>query len=385
MRKKFLCVLLAILFLVSITAYGDGFEKDTRAMLLGEYESGKILYEYSIDSQIEVASLTKIMTYLVTMDYVSSGKIGLEDMITVSLKASKTPGSSFKLKEGEELSLKVLLDSIMIVSANDSCVAIAEHISGSEDAFTKLMNEKAKEIGLKKTYFVNSSGYPLKDGEQNMMSTRDLFKLTRYVITKYPQILETTKINQIFMPTRDFDNENTNPLLKLIKDVDGFKTGYTDKAGYCLISTIKVKEDENNKKPFRLIGIVMGATSEEERRDKSKNLIEYGLENYSYKQILNKDISVKTINIINAKNPSTMVFPQRDLCMFVRKGQNIQQEIIFEENIKAPIKAGTKIGKIVVSNGEDQKHSIDLIIKDNVQKKNILDKLFDYLLNMVSK
>lgn len=385
MRKKFLYVLMAILFLVSSTAHGDGLEKDTRAVLLGEYESGKILYEYSIDSQIEVASLTKIMTYLVTMDYVSSGKAGLDNMITVSLKASKTPGSSFSLKEGEELSLKVLLDSIMIVSANDSCVAIAEHISGSEDAFTKLMNEKAKEIGLKNTYFVNSSGYPLKDGKQNMMSTRDLFKLTRYVISKYPQVLETTKINKIFMPTRDFDNENTNPLLKLIKDVDGFKTGYTDKAGYCLISTIKVKEDENNKKPFRLIGIVMGTTSEEERRDKSKKLIEYGLENYSYQQILNKDISVKTINIANAKNPNVQVFPQRDLVMFVNKGQKIQQEIILEENIKAPIKAGTKIGKVVVSNVEDQRHSIDLIIKDNVQKKNLLDILFGYILNLVSK
>ncbi len=385
MRKKFLYVLMAILFLVSSTAHGDGLEKDTRAVLLGEYESGKILYEYSIDSQIEVASLTKIMTYLVTMDYVSSGKAGLDNMITVSLKASKTPGSSFSLKEGEELSLKVLLDSIMIVSANDSCVAIAEHISGSEDAFTKLMNEKAKEIGLKNTYFVNSSGYPLKDGKQNMMSTRDLFKLTRYVISKYPQVLETTKINKIFMPTRDFDNENTNPLLKLIKDVDGFKTGYTDKAGYCLISTIKVKEDENNKKPFRLIGIVMGTTSEEERRDKSKKLIEYGLENYSYQQILNKDISVKTINIANAKNPNVQVFPQRDLVMFVNKDQRIQQEIILEENIKAPIKAGTKIGKVVVSNAEDQRHSIDLIIKDNVQKKNLLDILFGYVLNLVSK
>lgn len=385
MRKKFLGVLIAILILITNVAYGNAFDEDARAVLLGEFESGKILYESEIDAQIEVASLTKIMTYLVAMDHVSSGKVSLNDEITISQKAAKTPGSSFNLKEGEVLSLKVLLDSIMIVSANDSCVAIAEHISGSEDGFVKLMNNKAKEIGLIKTNYINSNGHPIKNGDQNMMSTRDLFKLTRHVITKYPEVLDVTKVNKIFMPTRDFDKENTNPLLNLIKDIDGFKTGYTDKAGHCLISTIVVKEDVNNKKPFRLIGIVMGAKTEDERRDKSKELIEYGFENYSYKQILNKEKSIKSIDVVKAKNPNTEVYPQEELFLLTKKGQNIETEIIMEENIKAPLEAGDKVGKVVVSNGVDQKHTISLIVKEDVQKKNIFDMIFDFLRNMVTK
>lgn len=385
MKKRVFCIIMVILILIPNIIYGEGFDNGARAVLLGEFASGKVLYEHSIDTQVEVASLTKIMTYLVAMDYVSAGKVSLDDVITISSKAAKTPGSSFKLKEGEELSLKILLDSIMIVSANDSCVAIAEYISGSEEEFVKLMNSKAKEIGLEKTQYLNSSGYPLKGGKQNMMSTRDLFQLTRYVITKYPQVLEITRMNKIFLSTRGFDSDNTNPLLDLIKDVDGFKTGYTDKAGHCLITTIEVKENENNKKPLRLIGIVMGTKNEEDRKNISKELIEYGLENFSYQQILNKDVSLKTINIVNSGKNNIGIFPQSDLFMLVKKGQVTHQEIAFNENIFAPIKAGTVVGKVIVSNEEGQNHTINLIVKENIQRKSVLNLLLDLLLNMAIK
>ncbi|SCG81624.1 D-alanyl-D-alanine carboxypeptidase (penicillin-binding protein 5/6) [Proteiniborus sp. DW1] len=382
MKKRLLCIMMVILLLMPTFSYGADLHKDTRAVLLGEFESGEILYEYSIDTQIEVASMTKIMTYLVAMDQVSTGKASLDDVITISQKAAKTPGSSFKLEEGEKLSLKVLLESIMIVSANDSCVAIAEHISGSEEEFVKLMNRKAKELGLEKTKYFNSSGYPLKNDVENMMSTRDLFKLTRYVIEKYPQVLEITKMNKIFIDSRDYSGENTNPLLNLIRDVDGFKTGFTDKAGRCLITTIQVKESERNKKPFRLIGIVMGTKSDEDRKNISKELIEYGLENYYYRQILDTDVAKQSINIVNAKKSNIKVFPKDDLYMLVKKGERIQQNIIIDENIVAPVKAGTVIGKVIVSNTKGQEHTIDLIVRENIQKKNILDMLFDLITNL---
>jgi len=383
--KRLVCVIMALLLLIPSISYGADLHENTRAVLLGEFESREILYEYSIDTQIEVASLTKIMTYLVTMDQVSAGKASLDDIVTVSQKAAKTPGSSFKLKEGEKLSLKVLLESMMIVSANDSCVAIAEHISGSEDEFVKLMNNKAKEIGLEKTKYFNSSGYPLKNGVENVMSTRDIFKLTRYVISKYPQVLEITKVNKLFLDYRNFSGENTNPLLNLIKDVDGFKTGFTDKAGKCLVATVQVKESDTNKKPFRLIGIVMGTKNDEDRKNISRKLIEYGLENYYYQQVLNKEVAKTSIDISNAKKESIEVFPKEDLYMLVKKGQSIRENIIINENLKAPIKEGTVVGKVVVSDIKGQEHTVDLVVRENVQKKNIIDMLFDLILNFVSK
>ncbi len=383
MKKRVISIVVIMLLLVSSISYGEDLHKDARAVLLGEFNSGEIFYEHSIDTQIEVASLTKIMTYLVAMDYVSTGQISLDDVINISKKAAETLGSSFKLKEGERVNLKTLLYSIMIVSANDSCVAIAEYISGSEDEFVKLMNNKAKEIGLEKTHYINSSGYPLKGGVQNMMSTRDLFKITRHVIEKYPQVLEITRLNKVFLESRGFSGENTNPLLSMIKDVDGFKTGFTDKAGHCLISTIEVKENEENKKPFRLIGIVMGAKNEEDRKNISKELIEYGLENYYYHQILSKDAPIKTINITNAKRSNIKIFPQEDLYMLVKKGQEIKQETVINENIMAPIKAGTVVGKAIISYEGEQKYNIDLIVKENVQRKNVINMLFELILNMV--
>jgi len=385
MKKRLFCIIMVILLLTPTFSYGADLHENTRAVLLGEFESGEILYEYSIDTPVEVASLTKVMAYLVAMDQVSSGKVSLDDIVSISQKAAKTPGSSFKLKEGEELSLKVLLESIMIVSANDSCVAIAEHISGSEEEFVKLMNRKAKEIGLEKTQYYNSSGYPLKNDVENTMSTRDLFKLTRYVIDKYPQVLGITKVNKIFLDSRDYSGENTNPLLNLIKDVDGFKTGFTDKAGRCLITTIEVKENEKNKKPFRLIGIVMGTKSDEDRKDISKKLIEYGLDNYYYRQILDKNTAKKSINIVNAKKSNIEVFPKEDLYMLVKKGQPIQQSVVINEKIIAPIKAGTVVGKVTVINTKGQEQTVDLIVRENIQKKNVIDMIFDLIVNLFAK
>ncbi|MGF7060321.1 D-alanyl-D-alanine carboxypeptidase family protein [Brassicibacter mesophilus] len=383
MKKSILIFLSIFIFLSSSIAYSDGgIEDGIASALLGEYESGKILYEYNIDNKIEMASITKIMTYLVTMDQVTNGTVNLKDLVKVSKKAADTKGTSFKLKEGEEIELEILLASIMIVSANDSCVAIAEHVSGTEDEFVNMMNNKAQELGLTQAAFLNSNGLPLKNGNQNRISARDIFELARYVITKYPQILNITKMNRIIMPSRNFEKENTNPLLNEIKEIDGLKTGYTDKAGYCLVSTIVVKESEENQKPFRLIGILMGAKSEEERKNKSLELLQYGVNNYKKIQVLNKDIHIKTIEIDNAKKPTVDILPQRDLYLLVKNGENIEQEIQLDENIKAPIKKGTKVGTIIVKNGEEEEN-IDLIVNRDVAKAGVFSRIFRFLANLV--
>ncbi len=383
MKKRVLVFLVILNLLLCSIAYSDGnIEDGTSAALLGEYESGKILYEYNIDDKIEMASVTKIMTYLVAMDEVSNGKVSLNDLVKVSKKAAATKGTSFKLKQGEEVDLQILLTSIMVVSANDSCVAISEHIAGTEEQFVNMMNSKAQELGLTQAVFLISHGRPLKDGNQNRISTRDIFNLSRHVINKYPQILSISKLNRIVMPSRDFEKENTNPLLNQINEVDGLKTGYTDKAGYCLVSTIVVKESKENGKPFRLIGIVMGAKSEEERKDKSIKLLQYGVNNYKKIQIINKDIPVKTIEIDNAKNTTVDIFPEKDLYLLVKSTENIEQDIRLDNNIKAPIKKGTKIGTIIIKNDEEEQY-IDLIVNREVYKVNFFNMIFRFLVNLV--
>jgi len=383
MKKRILSFIIIILLLSSTFVYSeDNLDEGARTLLLGEYESGKILYEYNSDEKIEIASITKLMMYLVTMDQVSSGNASLDDLVKVSREAAKIGGSTFYIREGEEIKLKTLLESALVVSANDSCVAIAEHIAGTEEEFVNMMNSKAKEIGLNTATFMNSNGLPLDDGSQNQMSTKDIFTLARHVITKYPQILEITKLNRIIVPSRSFEGDNTNPLLNEIKIVDGLKTGYTDEAGYCLVSTMVVEESDENEQPFRLIGIVMGTKTKAIRKNKSLELLQYGIDNYNKVKVINKASPVKTINIDNAKVPSVDVLPQKDLYLLVKKDEAIEKEIQINDDLSAPIEKGTKVGTIKVKIGNEVE-SVDLIVDRDVIKVNIFNRIFRFIVNFL--
>lgn len=380
--KKFLCIFISLVIIFSNIVYAEDILEDgLRAVLLGECESGEILYSYNIDNPIEIASITKLMTYLIVMDAVESGKVTLDDVVIVSRNACKEYGSIFNLKPGEKIKLSTLIDSILIVSGNDSCVAIAEYIAGSEEKFVDMMNDKAKEIGLESAVFLNSNGLPEKNG-QNKMSVRDIFKLSRYVINRYPEILDITKKKELIIENRNFKKENTNPIVG-ISNVDGLKTGYTDLAGYCLVSTWTVPKSRYNDRPFRLIGITMGAKSEEERKNKSLQLVDYGMDNYINKKVVSKNEIIKTVKVKDAVKQDVDIVCSEDLYMFIRKGSDIKRKIVVNKNLNPPMKKGEVIGKIEFYVDGQKREEANLVLSRDVYKINIFMKILRYIMTLI--
>ncbi len=388
--KKAISIIIAIsiIFVNHNMSFCDeaNFKENLTAVLIGEYESGEISYEYNVDEKIEIASITKLMTYLITMDKISNGDISLADIVDIGINPTKVGGSTFNLYRGEKVKLETLLDAIMIASGNDACVAIAEHISGNEEEFVKIMNNKAKLLGLNSAVYYNSSGMPVvtKEGKkiQNVMTVRDIFKLSKYMISTYPQILEITNRTEIDIPEREYFKENTNLLLKEIPLIDGLKTGYTDEAGYCLIATLEIPKGDNNDKEFRLISIAMGAKSEEERKERSWKIINYLMNNYKKQHVLSKNLPITKLEILDAINPDVEIFPKEDVFKLKKSGDSITTKVELNEKLIAPINKGEKVGIIKINhNGKAQE--VDLIVKRDVKKAGFFTRIFRALQNFV--
>ncbi len=362
-------LLLHILILSSVAFASVGIEGEVSAYLLGDYETGEILEGYNIYQPMEVASITKIMSYLIVMDQIKANSVSLEDRIYIDEDITEIKGSSLDLEIGESFSLEELLEAVIVISANDATYALAKHVAGSEAAFVKMMNDKAKELGLDHSMYINSTGLP--EGElQNIMSPEDIFILSRYIINKYPEILSMTTIPYIEVPSRGYKKENTNPLLREIEGIDGLKTGFTNKAGHCLVSTLTIKssmEDES----FRLIGIVMGTESEGKRKELGGKLIQYGIDNYYKKIFTHKDRPIDTLYIPKSRDKEIEVYPSRGFSRIVRYDDYIDEDIFIDEKLKLPLKEGDKIGRMVISIDGDILDEIDLVVNKDIKKAGI--------------
>lgn len=383
--KKTISLVLVFLFIFSSFTFADSFDEINKGLekglLLGDYESGLVLRSSNnIDEPIEIASITKLMTYMITMDAVNSGKISLDDKVTVGENPTKVKGSTFYLWEGEKLKVSTLIESIIVPSSNDSCVAIAEYVAGSEEAFVKLMNEKATVIELNSAKFINSTGLRIGN-EQNRMSLRDIFTLGKYAIDNYPEILKLTSKEYIIRNGEKFPS--TDPLLSIMPEVDGLKTGYTDEAGYCLVSTATIDKSGN---PFRVIGITMGASTKLNRKILSKKLINYAKENYKNSKVLSGDEVVETITIKNAKKLDVETVVAEDVYAVVENyNKKIIKEVNLTEALKAPMKKGEKVGTLTLYNEENRKISeVDLVLKNDIKKANIFVRLWRGLKSLVT-
>ena len=273
-----LCLLL-IIFTNTLVFADININDDIYGALLGD-EKGQILYDYNINQQLAIASISKLMTYTLLMDKVSEGQISLDDDVLISGHAAATEGSNFGIITGESLKVRTLIDGMLVVSGNDCATAIAEFVGKTEDNFVSMMNAKASELGLLSASFVNPHGLPINDEDtgQNHMSVSDLYKLIRHIINTYPEVLEITKQAELVIPDRNYRKTATNPILGIIEGADGLKTGYTDKAGLCLVSTMPVV---GKGQDYRLIGIILGAKTHEDRINKTRDLLEYGKNNFT--------------------------------------------------------------------------------------------------------
>lgn len=387
MRKIVIIFLILMMLIHNFVVYAElGIEEGVRSYILADFKTGQILKEYNIDEVVEMASISKLMSYLVIMDEVSKGNISLEDIIKIDKDTTKIKGSSFELKAGEEFTVEELLEAAIIVSGNDATYALAKHVAGTEEKFVKMMNNKTKEIGLKTAIFYNSTGLPAsRKSVQNKMSTREIFELSRYIISKYPQILDITTIKSIEVPSREFFQRNTNPFLMEIKGVDGLKTGFTNKAGYCYVSTFNIEARKSMTKDLRLIGIVMGAKSLEERNDMARVLVEYGLNNYSNKIFIDKKSPLETLNFPKGTLTQVNVYSGKEFSKLVKNDDNIQVKLSIDE-IELPVKKNTKVGTATVEENGRVIFKTNILIKEDVDRAKwyvVIGRSFRRLFNKI--
>ena len=347
----------------------------TKSYLLGDYKSGEILEGYNLDEVRAMASTSKLVSIFVVLDKVSDGSISLKDEVEIDHEVASLTGSTFKLKEGDKVSVEKLIEASMVVSGNDAITALAKYIAGSTDAFVKMMNDKCEELGLKNSLMVNPTGltdYEITD--YNKMTTREMFKLATELLKQHPEILQYTTIEKLEEPERNFIEYSTNPVLGIVPEVDGLKTGYTNAAGRCVILTGLEKGVENKSKDMRLICITTGSNSDFERFVACKRLITRGFEDYGYNAVGDTEKEVRTIEVLNSQDEGIPVY-QKEVGYILSKSDKKLKEIVsIDEDLKAPLEAGTSVGKISFYKDDDLVYKSDLIVKDKVYERGFLNK-----------
>ena len=380
--SKILSLCLLIIMLTNTFVFADiNINDNIKGALLGDLETGEILYEYNINQQLAIASISKLMTYTIMMDKVSAGEISLDDDVVISGHAALTEGSKFGILSGETIKLRTLVDGMLIVSGNDCATAISEYVGKTEDNFVSMMNAKASELGLLSASFVNPHGLPINDEDtgQNHMSVSDLYKLTRHIISTYPEILEITKKPELIIEERNYSKTATNPILGIVEGADGFKTGYTDKAGICLVSTMPVKGKEED---FRIIGIILGAQTHEDRLNKTIELLEYGKNNFKRQNLTDVSEAIDKVYISNSKLGKVDVFPSSDFDKVIKNEDVITRKITYNESVKAPFSKGEKIGTISIFINGEEIGQVDATVNEDIEKANIVVRIVRFIQNI---
>ena len=364
--KKVICFFICVCFMMqSIVVFAEGntdLGLNAKSAILMEEATGNILYESNPDERLPIASVTKVMTMLLIMEAVDSGKISLDDMVTVSENAMSYGGSTMFLETGEQLTVNDMLKGIAVASANDGCVAMAEHLAGSESAFVDMMNEKAKELGMENTHFMNTNGL---DEDDHYSSARDVAIMSRELM-KHETIFNYTSIWMDTLRGGKFQLANTNKLIRFYDGANGLKTGSTSKALCCLSAAAK-------RNDMQLIAVVLGAPTSAERFASAKSLLDYGFANYAVNTQITAGDEVQKIAVEKGVDKEVGVVAGDSCSTLVKKGQedNITKEIKIDETITAPIEAGQKIGTMTISRDGEVIADIDLNASSAVEKKGI--------------
>ena len=338
-----------------------------KSAALMDVATGTLLYESNSHEQLAPASVTKVMTMLLIMEAVDSGKIAMTDMVTASETAAVKGGSQIYLKPGETMSVSDMLKSIAVSSANDCACAMAEHIAGSEEAFVALMNQKAAELSMKDTHFVNCTG--LDDGEnaaEHRTSAYDIALMSRELLKNHPDIKKFTTIWMDTVRNGTFGLSNTNKLIRFYQGATGLKTGFTSGAGYCLSATAQ-------RDGMELIAVVMGADTSANRNAACKQLLDYGFANYT---VITPDlpepepVSVK----LGRQNTVEAVLGSRD-GILMDKGQKstVTMELAMDGPVTAPVSQGQRLGTLTVKIGEQILKEVPLVAANGVERMSFSD------------
>lgn len=368
---KKIIIFLLVLFPINVFAIAD----HAKSSILIESSTGTIILEKNSNEKASIASMTKMMTLLIIMEYLDNGKISLSDMVPISENASSMGGSQVYLSPNSKMPLEVLLKSVSIASANDSAVALAEYVAGSTEKFVELMNKRSEELGLTNTNFMNVHGL---DEENHYSTAYDMAMIARELV-KHEKILEYSSKYEDYVTHPDGTNTwivNTNKLINYYPGLDGLKTGFTNTAGYCITATAK-------RGNMRLISVVMGEENNKVRNQDTMELLNYGFSNYKMETILKKDDVVGSINIeFGSKKKVDLVLKSdcQDLVSILEEN-NYSYEII-KNRIKAPVKKGDVVGKINLYSGNTKISEFDLTVKEDVRKSNFFELFINNLVSL---
>ncbi len=340
---------------------------NAKAGILMEANTGQILFEKNKDTPLAVASMTKMVAQILILEQIEQGKLKWTDIVKASGNASGMGGSQIYLSTGEELTVEEMMKGISMASANDATVAMAEHISGTEIAFVKKMNEKVKSLGLKNTQFKNATGL---DEEGHYSSAYDMAMIAKELL-KHEEILRFSSLYEDYL-RKDTENPfwlvNTNRLLRSYEGVDGLKTGHTDAARYCLAATAK----KNN---LRLIAIVLGEENSKIRNNETASLLDYGFQNFQMQIIKTKEEVMQKIPLQKANQSLLKLYPQEDIGILQKKGEQAKdyQYDIKLSPLQLPIQKNQKLGTVEVKLDNKLIEKVDLISRKDIQPLSFLE------------
>ncbi|MBR2423338.1 MAG: D-alanyl-D-alanine carboxypeptidase [Oscillospiraceae bacterium] len=357
-----LVVISLLLGLLPFAADAANLEVEAKSALLMDVATGTILYEQNAHQALAPASVTKVMTMLLIMEAIDSGKIGWGDSVTTSEAAAAKGGSQVFLKVGESMTVEDMVKSIAVSSANDCACAMAEHLAGSEAAFVELMNSKAKELGMQDTTFVNCTGLDdAEDAANHKTSAHDIALMSRELLKNHPDITKYTTIWMDSIRNGEFGLSNTNKMVRFYNGCTGLKTGFTQGAGYCLSASA-------SREGLELIAVVMGCETSQKRFAACKSMLDYGFANFALIQPEVPETAAVPVKLGVAD--SVNVIPARDGKMLIDKGQkaSVTTEVQLEEDVTAPVSKGQRLGTMTVKAGAQILAEIPMVAETGVEK-----------------
>ena len=378
MKKFLLLLLLFLLIPINITAESIDLAPNATSAIIIEASTGTVIYNKNEHEKLAPASMTKMMGLLLIMEQIEKGNLKWDEMVTASSNASSMGGSQIFLETGEQMTVEELVKGISIASGNDAMVAMAEKIAGTEEAFVELMNKKASELGLKNTNFKNCTGL---DAENHYSSANDMAIIAKELV-KHDKILEFSGTYEDYIregTDKSFWLVNTNKLVRFYQGVDGLKTGYTSTAGYCLTATAK-------RNGMRLITVVMNEPDSTTRNNETTSMLDYGFNAYGMEQLLSKNSILGKIKVDLGKEEYVEVVPKEEVNILNNKTndkRNVSYNISLN-NVKAPIKVGDIVGKINVIENNKTIMTIDVTVKEDINKANIFISYLRNLKDIVS-
>ena len=339
------------------------------AYLLIDAHTGQVLVEHNADKQIPPASLTKMMTAYIVSEEIEKGSIKENDLVRISEKAWKKGGSKMFVKVGDQVPVIDLLRGVIVQSGNDASIALAEHVSGSEEVFAEVMNQQAELLGMRDTHFVNATGWP---AEGHVTTARDLATLARALINDHPAHYNI--YSEKYFSYAGINQPNRNRLLWRDPAVDGIKTGHTDEAGYCLVASAV-------KRGMRLISVVVGTESDEKRASESQKLLAYGFRYYQTHKVYGSEDILQTERVWGGKALEVGIAVAEDVFVTIPRGgeESIKADLIIDGELEAPLEKGQPVGKVVVTLDGETVADVKAVAAEDVERAGFFKRMWDAL------